>query len=58
MLGLGVISLSISGGTAASILSPAKAAKAAIDLLISRASATATVEGYDCMVDAVTELLQ
>ena len=56
MLGLGITLASIGGTPTNSIVSAGKGARATIDLLISRASSTATAEGYDCMVAAVSEL--
>lgn len=56
MLGLGITLASIGGTPTSSIVSSGKGARATIDLLISRAASTATAEGYDCMVAAVSEL--
>ena len=55
MLGLSISLTSLGGQPTNSIVSSGKGARATIDLLISRATSTTRVEGYECLVASVCE---
>jgi hypothetical protein len=56
VLGLSISLATLGGMPTNSIVSSGKGARATIDLLVNRAGTSAKVEGYDCLVAAVSEV--